>query len=111
MGENGRQGGPVVVYGDSNGNWGQTADNTQMMWRIWRYVSYPFSSPVYIIQNVCSGQLLIVGANGKQGGPVLVYGSYNSGWGEGEHNPQKLWTLSDASSPQKRLWFPWVEDR
>lgn len=95
--ENGMPDGPVVIFGDSNGNWGQASDNTQMMWRIWRYTTYQFLFPVYIIQNVCNGQLLIVGNNGVANGPVWVYGNYNGGWGEAENNPQKLWAIKPAS--------------
>jgi N,N-dimethylformamidase beta subunit-like, C-terminal len=96
VGDNGEKDGPVVVYGDQYGRWGQTPDNTQMMWRIWRYAAHTTNSPVYMIQNVCNGQLLIVGNNGIKDGPVVVYGNYNGGWGELEDNPQKLWVIAPA---------------
>jgi hypothetical protein len=93
VGDNGVQNGPVEVYGYPYSNWGQHPDNTQMMWRIWRYISFPSIKPVYLLQNVCCGQLLIVGENGRKDGPVWAFGSYNGGWGEAEHNPQKLWVF------------------
>jgi hypothetical protein len=92
--DNGSQNGPVWVYGDAEGNWGQGPDSTQMMWRIWRCVSAPFNQPAYIMQNVCCGQLLIVAGDGGPGGQVCVFGNYNGGWGEEEDDPQKFWTFT-----------------
>lgn len=94
VGSSGNINGPLMLIGNSNGNWGQALDDTQMMWRIWRYTNYTFSTPVYIFQCVSNGQLLIVSSGGVQNGPVGVYGNYNGGWGEAESNPQKLWSLN-----------------
>lgn len=96
VGNNGQQSGPVMVIGDVNGDWGQAASNTQMMWRIWRYTTYTARQPAFLLQNVASGQLLIVGENGRLGGPVIVHGNYNGGWGEHEDNTQKLWVITPA---------------
>ncbi len=98
VGDSGAQNGTVEVYGYPYSDWGRYPDNTQMMWRIWRYTRFPSAAPVYLLQNVCCGQLLIVGENGIKNGPVWVYGNYNGGWGEAEDNTQKLWVFSLNSS-------------
>lgn len=86
---NGLPDGPVIVIGNAMGSWGEPPDNTQKMWRIWRYGS----GTCYLIQNVASGQLLIVANNGALDGPVVVHGD-NGGWGELEDSPQKLWVFT-----------------
>ncbi len=99
MGNNGEPNEPVIVIGNPWGGWGEAPDNLQKMWRIIKYAGKKPQSHAddprewYQIQNVASGQLLIVGENGRKDGPVVVIGNDN-GWGEPEDNTQKMWVLT-----------------
>lgn len=98
VGYNGAPNGPVQVIGAPWGGWGETPDNPQKMWRIIKYTGKKPQSHAddprdwFQIQNVSSGQLLIVAEGGRKDGPVVVFGNDN-GWGEPEDNTQKMWVL------------------
>jgi hypothetical protein len=92
VGNNGVPGSPVLVAGDANGNWGQAPDNLQMMWRIWHYVGN--NAQWYLLQNVASGQLLVVMNSSPPGSPVPKVFGDNGGWGETEEDLQKMWILT-----------------
>lgn len=109
VGNSGRSGGPVQVIGQREGGWGEAIDNLQKMWRILPWTGPKPETgananderPWYRIQNVASGQLLVVANNGQKDGPVVVAGGRDAAgqytWGTyGE--PQTMWLLNIASS-------------
>lgn len=60
-----------------------------------------------------SGQLLIVTNNGKPNEPVVIIGKpgnspYNTGWGEGHYNQQKMWRIFEWKGNRPEWGSSWA---